>query len=89
MLSPYSMARNWIRSSALVVWAHFSDAAENQQNDNNKKDKPQATGRGVTPFAAMRPAGQRPNEGQDQDHDQYGSKHVFSLILHTAIHLRL
>ena len=49
---------------------------ENQENDNDHEDQPQSSGRSITPISAMRPPWQGTQKCQDQNHDQYSSKHV-------------
>ena len=60
--------------------AHGSNASENEKNDDDDKYQPQAACRGIAPVPAVRPAWQRTHQRQNQDHDQYGSKHVLLLF---------
>jgi len=53
-----------------------SNSPEKQKNENDQEDQPQSSGWSVAPVSTMRPSRQRAKEGQDQDHDQYSSKHV-------------
>ena len=55
--------------------------AENEKNDDDDKDQPDAAGRGITPIATMRPPWQCSEKSQNQDHDQYSSKHVLLLVI--------
>ena len=59
--------------------AHDSNAPKNQENDNDAEDESQSSGRSIAPVSAMRPTGQHSQKRQNQDHDQYSSKHEFLL----------
>src|SRR5271155_399311 len=67
-----------LRRSTGAQAVHGSNTTENQKNDNDKKNKPQAAGRCITPFTTVRPARQRPDQRQNQDNDQYSSNHCFA-----------
>ncbi len=55
------------------------NAAEYEKNDDDAKDKTQSPGRSIAPISTMRPTGQGSEQRQNQNHDQYGSKHVWLL----------
>jgi hypothetical protein len=58
----------------------ISEAAEKQENDDDRKSESQSTCGGVTPLPAMRPSRQCTQERENQDHNQYCSKHGLLLL---------
>jgi hypothetical protein len=58
----------------------ISEAAEKQENDDNRKCKSQSTRGGITPLPAMRPPRQCTHERENQNHNQYCSKHDLLLL---------
>jgi hypothetical protein len=79
-------ARGWVRAYSDAPRRHDllffrsnllrSNSPEKQKNENDQEDQPQSSGWSVAPVSTMRPSRQRAKEGQDQNHDQYSSKHV-------------
>ena len=63
--------------------ARGSNPAENQQNDYDQEDQPHSSGRVVTPLPAMRPPWQDTQQCQNQDDDQYSSKHIVLLVMYS------
>src|SRR5271157_2792882 len=61
-----------------------SNPAENQQNDYDQEDQPHSSGRVVTPVPAMRPPWQDTQQCQNQDDDQYSSKHIVLLVMYSV-----
>lgn len=51
------------------------DAAQKRKNYNNKQRETYASGRNVTPAAAVRPARQSAEESQDQEDHEDSSEH--------------
>jgi len=47
--------------------AQKSNISENQQDDDNHQDQAEAAGRIITPTAAVRPMGKRPDQEQQDD----------------------
>jgi hypothetical protein len=60
--------------------ARNSKATGEQQDENDDKNYSQPSRREITPVPAMRPSRQRSEECQNQEHDQYGSKHCLLLL---------
>lgn len=63
------------------LFAHGSNPAENQQNDNHQKDESDSASWVIAPASTVGPARQCSQKRQNQDHDQYSSEHVCSLFL--------
>jgi hypothetical protein len=57
---------------------HGLNAPEHEENDHNKENQPQAAGGSIPPTPAMRPPWQGATKRQQQNYDQYCSKHVGS-----------
>jgi hypothetical protein len=51
------------------------DKAPQQENQNDEKDQPDSTGRGIAPVPAMRPDGRHTEKRRNQDYDQYNPEH--------------
>ena len=63
---------------------HELDPADDEENENDHKDHAYSSRRVISPTPAMRPSWQCTNESQDQDYDQYGSKHVAPFLFSAA-----
>jgi len=49
------------------------DPAEHDQDDQNDHDQTQAAGGSITPAPAVRPSGERTEQHENEQDDQYGS----------------
>jgi hypothetical protein len=54
-----------------------SNTTENQQNDYDEKNQSQPTTRSIAPASTVRPPGDGSQKCQDEDYDQYSSKHAY------------